>query len=145
MKKMLDIIMDVDDSAIRALIQNLQVLRMKNVPRENMGMVEKILKESLIFIQKCKVTLTDIIGLMNSTMCSAYCDACCVSFGQCTLTTTVAPRQKKWAVFKPASSYGVYANDGDNNIKRGRRGKGCRNGGGTTKGGGVDNTNGENK
>ena len=35
LKLMLDIIMDIDDSALRALTQSLQTLRLKDIPGEN--------------------------------------------------------------------------------------------------------------
>ena len=60
--------MDVDDSAIRALIQNLQVLRMKEAPEENVGTVVSFLKGVLVLIQNCATLLTGTIALMNNTM-----------------------------------------------------------------------------
>ena len=60
--------MDVDDSAIYALIQNLQVLRMKDAPKENVGTVVSFLKGALMLIQNCAMLLTDNIALMNNTM-----------------------------------------------------------------------------
>ena len=74
LKKMLDIIMDVDGSAICALIQNLPVLRMKDVPGENVGTVVSSLKGAFMLIQNCTMLPIDIIRLMNDTMCSADCD-----------------------------------------------------------------------
>ena len=68
LKNMFGIIMDVDDSAIRALIQNLQVLRMKEAPEENVGTVVSFLKGVLVLIQNCATLLTGTIALMNNTM-----------------------------------------------------------------------------
>ena len=52
LKKMLDIVMDVDDSALKSLTEALQNLRMKDVPGDNVGTVVSYLKGGSIAIVK---------------------------------------------------------------------------------------------
>ena len=67
LKKMVGVIIDVDDSAIRILIQNLQVLQLVNVG-ENVGTLVSFLKEALMLIKNCALLLADTTVLMNDTM-----------------------------------------------------------------------------
>ena len=73
LKLMLDIIMDVDDSALRALTQSLQTLRLKDVPGENVCTAVSYLKGALLLLQNCSGLPTDTMGLLNDTMGSADC------------------------------------------------------------------------
>ena len=50
LKMMLDIIMDVDDSALRALTQSLQTLHLKDVPGENVFTAVSYLKGALLLL-----------------------------------------------------------------------------------------------
>ena len=59
---MLDIVMDVDASALRSLTEALQNLRMKDVPGE---------KGALLLLQNCSAIPTDTMGLLNDVMVSA--------------------------------------------------------------------------
>ena len=74
LKLMLDIIMYVDDSALRALTQSLQTLQLKDVPGENMCTAVSYLKGALLLLQNCSGLPTDIMCLLNDTMGSADCD-----------------------------------------------------------------------
>ena len=67
LKKMVGVIIDVDDSAMRILIQNLQVLQLVNVG-ENVGTVVSFLKGALMLIKNCALLLADTTVLMNDTM-----------------------------------------------------------------------------
>ena len=51
MKKTLELIMDVDDAALRSLTEALQMLQMKDVAGENMGTVVSYLKGSLLLLK----------------------------------------------------------------------------------------------
>ena len=44
--------MDVDDAALRSLIEALQTLRMKDVARENVGTLVSYLEKSLLLLKK---------------------------------------------------------------------------------------------
>jgi len=74
LRMMLEIIMDVDDSALRSLTQFLQTLRMKDVAGENVRTVVSYLKRSLMILQNCGGLPTDIMGLLDEIMCSAECN-----------------------------------------------------------------------
>ena len=74
LKMMLDIIMDVDDSALRGLTQSLQTLRLKDVPGENVCTAVSYLKGALLLLQNCSGLPTDTMGLLNDIMGSADCD-----------------------------------------------------------------------
>ena len=67
---MLDIVIDVDDSALRSPTQNLQTLRMKEISEENMITVISYLKGTLMLLDNCDKLPTDIIGLIKDIMCS---------------------------------------------------------------------------
>ena len=73
LKKMLDIVMNVDDAALRSLTEGLQNLRMKDVPGENVGTVVSYLKGALLLLQNCGAIPTDAMGLLNDVMSSADC------------------------------------------------------------------------
>ena len=73
LKKMLDIVMNVDDAALRSLTEGLQSLRMKDVPGENVGTVVSYLKGALLLLQNCSAIPTDAMGLLNDVMSSADC------------------------------------------------------------------------
>ena len=66
LKKILDINMDVDNCAVRALTQNVQVLPMKGVPGETVETVVSFLKGALMLIRNCATLPTDTIGLINN-------------------------------------------------------------------------------
>ena len=65
LKKMLDIVMNVDDAALWSLTGGLQNLRMKDVPGENVGTVVSYLKGALLLLQNCAAIPTDAMGLLN--------------------------------------------------------------------------------
>ena len=70
---MIDIVINVDDSVLRSLNQNLQTLHLEDVPGENMGTIVSYLKWALLLLLLDNVSglPTNTMGLMNSTMCSA--------------------------------------------------------------------------
>ena len=74
LKMMLDIIMDVDDSALRTLTQSLQTLRLKDVPGENVCTPVSYLKVALLLLQNCSGIPTNAMGLLHDTMGLADCD-----------------------------------------------------------------------
>jgi len=74
LRRMLDIIIGVNNSALRALTQSLKTLRLKDVPGENVCTVVIYLKGALLILQNCSGLLTDTIGLLNNTMGSKDCD-----------------------------------------------------------------------
>ena len=71
MKLALDLVLDIDDSAPRALTQN---LGMKDVPGENVGVIVSYLKGALLLLGNCGKLPTDVIGLFNDTFYSAQCE-----------------------------------------------------------------------
>ena len=73
MKKMLDIVMSVDDSALRSLTEALQHLWMKDVAGENVETLVSYLKGALLLLQNCSALPTDTMGLLNDVMVSADC------------------------------------------------------------------------
>ena len=52
LKLMIDIVMDVDDSALRLLTQNLQTIQMKDVPDKHVGTIVSYLKGGIIYSKK---------------------------------------------------------------------------------------------
>ena len=74
LKLMLNIIMDVNDSALRALTQILQTLCLKDLPGENVCTAVSYLKGALLLLKNTSVLPTDTMGLMNDIMESADCD-----------------------------------------------------------------------
>ena len=71
---MLDIVMDVDDSVLRLLTQNLQTLRMKDVPGNNVETISSYLKGVLLILSNCNKMPTNVMRLLNNTFCSVACD-----------------------------------------------------------------------
>ena len=74
LKLMFDVVMDVDDAALRALTEGIQKIRMKDIPGENIDTLVSYLKGSLLLLKNCGELPTDIIGLLNDIMCSAECN-----------------------------------------------------------------------
>ena len=50
------------------------MLRIKDVPGENVRTMVSFLKGAMMLVQNCATLLTDKISLMSNTMCSADCD-----------------------------------------------------------------------
>ena len=65
---MIIIVMDVDDSVLRLLMENLQTLWMKDVPRENVGTVVSYLKGALLLLYCFSTIPTDAMGLLNDVI-----------------------------------------------------------------------------
>jgi len=74
LKLMWDIIMDVDNSALRALTQSLQTLCLKKVPGKNICTAPSYLKGALLLLNNCSELPTDTMGLLNGTMELVDCD-----------------------------------------------------------------------
>ena len=74
LKLMLDIIIDIDDSALRALTQSLQTLRLKDIPGENVCTAVSYLKGALLLLQNCSGLPTNTMVLLNEIMGSAAYD-----------------------------------------------------------------------
>lgn len=74
LKLALDTVMNIDDSALRSLTQNLQTLWMKDVPGENFGTIVSYLKGDLLLLSNYKKMPTDVMGLLNDTIYSAGCE-----------------------------------------------------------------------
>ena len=74
LKKTLDIVMDVDNSALRSLTKALQTLRVKDMAGENVGTVVSYLKGALLLLQNCGAIPTNVMGLLNDVMVSADCE-----------------------------------------------------------------------
>ena len=70
LKLMLDIMMDVEDSALCLLVQRLQTLQMKDIKGENESTVVSYLKGTLLLLQNCTELTTDTLGLLNDAMTS---------------------------------------------------------------------------
>ena len=60
LKKILKLIMDVDDPALRWLTEALQSLRVKNIIDENVGTVVSYLKGTLLLLKNCLDILSSI-------------------------------------------------------------------------------------
>ena len=74
LKLMIDIILDVEYSALRSMIQILQTMRLKYIPGENVATGDSYLKGALMLLQSCEAFLTGALGLLNDIMTSADCD-----------------------------------------------------------------------
>ena len=74
LKLMLDVVMDVEDSSLRSLVQSLQTLRMKDIEGENIATVVSYLKGALLLLKNCAELPTDTHGLLNDIMTSASND-----------------------------------------------------------------------
>jgi len=72
-KKVLELIIDVDDIALKYLTKSLQSLRKKDVAKKNMGTVSSYVKRVLLFPKSFSATLTDVIGLLNDLMVLVDC------------------------------------------------------------------------
>ena len=73
LKKMLSIVMNVDDAALRSLIESLQNLQMKDMLGEVVGTVVSYLKGALLLLQNCAAISTNTIGLLNDVMSLTDC------------------------------------------------------------------------
>ena len=71
---MLDIIMEVDDSALRALTESLQNIRMKDIKGENVGTIASYLKGALLLLQNYGKLTTDTISVLRGIFYFAECD-----------------------------------------------------------------------
>ena len=58
-KLMLDIVMEVEDSALCSLVQSLQTLRMKDIEGENVRTAVSYLKGALLLLKNCAELPTD--------------------------------------------------------------------------------------
>ena len=74
LKKMLDIVMDVDDSALCSLTEALQNIRITEVPGENVRTVVSYVKGALLLLQNCVAVPTETMGIINNVMISAKYD-----------------------------------------------------------------------
>ena len=64
----------MDNSALRALTENLQNIQIKDIKGENVGNISSYLKGSLILLQNCGKMPTDTISLLLDIFCSAELD-----------------------------------------------------------------------
>lgn len=74
LKVMLDIIIDVDDSTLRALTQRPQILQLKYVSGKNVYNAVCYLKSAMILLQNCSGLPTHTMGLLDNMMGSVDCD-----------------------------------------------------------------------
>ena len=74
LKIMLDIIICFDNSALRALTQCMQTLRLKDFPGDNVCTSASYLKGALLLLQNCSNLPTETMGLLNDTIGSVDCD-----------------------------------------------------------------------
>ena len=65
---MLDIVMNIDDVALRSLVQSIQTLQIKDIAGGYIGTVVSYLKGVVILLQSCTVLPADLIGLLNDIM-----------------------------------------------------------------------------
>ena len=70
---MLDIIMDIDNSVLRALNQILQTLRLKDIPGENIHTTVRHFKGVLMLLQNCSGLPTDTMGLLSNIVVLVDC------------------------------------------------------------------------
>ena len=73
-KLMINIVLDIEDSALRSMTQSLQTMRLKNIPGENVATAANYLKGALMLLQNCDAVPTDTLGLLNDIMTSADCN-----------------------------------------------------------------------
>ncbi len=73
LKKMLDIVMNVDNAALCSLTEGLQKLRIKDVPGGKVGTMVSYLKGALLLLQNCAAIPTETMGLLNNVMSFADC------------------------------------------------------------------------
>ena len=98
LKWVLELVMDVDDTALSYLTQNLQSLRISGVPGENVGTIVSYLKGTLLLLSNCNSMPTDIMGLLNDTFCLAACDEFtdymkAIYFSHCCRTQSITPME----------------------------------------------------
>ena len=74
LKLVIDIIMDVDDSALREITQSFQTLCLKDVPGENICTAVSYLKGARLLLQNFSDLPTDTMGLLNNTIGLTDCD-----------------------------------------------------------------------
>jgi len=74
LKLALDIFIDIDDSALRSLTQNLQNLRMKDLLGENVGTIVSYLEGALLLLENFNRLSTDTVRLLNDTFYLTECD-----------------------------------------------------------------------
>ena len=71
LKLILDLIIEVDDNSLRLITQHLQTLRMKDVPGDTVRTIFSYMKGVLLLLGNCGKMLTDVMGLLSNTFCSA--------------------------------------------------------------------------
>ena len=71
LKLMINTVMNIEDSVLRSLTQNLQTICLKDIPGENAGAIASYLKGDLLLLENFSGLPTDTMGLLNGTMCSA--------------------------------------------------------------------------
>ena len=68
---MLDVVMDVEDSSLRSIIDRIKTVRMKDIPGENVGTIASYLKGVMLLLDNCNSLPTDVLGILNDVMTSA--------------------------------------------------------------------------
>ena len=71
LKPIFDIVTNVNDAALRLLVQSIQTIRMKDIVGEHVGTVVSYLKGVVMLLQNCTMLLMDLINLLNDLMISA--------------------------------------------------------------------------
>ena len=71
LKLILKYVINIDNSTKNSLTQSLQTIRMKVVAGENVGTIISYLKGSIMLLQHFSEHPTNMIGLLNTIMCSA--------------------------------------------------------------------------
>ena len=74
LKIMFDIIMYVDNSALRFLMENLQNIWMKDISGENIGTTVSYMKGELLLLQNCNKVPIETIGLLRDIFCCIKCE-----------------------------------------------------------------------
>jgi len=74
LKLMIEIIMDVNNSALHTLTTSFQNFRLKDEPGENVYKAVSYLKGALMLLQNCSEHPTDTMGLLNDIMISVDCN-----------------------------------------------------------------------
>jgi len=71
-KYMLNLIMDMDAASLMSFTKSLQILRMKDIPGEDVSTAVSYLKRASLLLQNCCAALpTDTLGLRNDRICLA--------------------------------------------------------------------------
>ena len=73
-KLMIDILLDVEDSALHSVTQSLQTMHLKDIPGENAATAVSYLKGALMLLQNCEAVPTDTLGLLDQIITSADYD-----------------------------------------------------------------------